>query len=80
LGYTYEDLGDFLIDKGYHVLLSEWEPITRYGIEHKWRAIREYPSKLDNDEAWGNLIAFASKDNLTRMLDSISTRMSARLS
>ncbi len=34
LGYTYENLADYLLGKGYHVLVSEWRPIARYGEQH----------------------------------------------
>jgi len=73
LGYTYNDLGKLLLEKGYNVLLSEWEPIARYGIRHKWRAIKEFPSQLDNDDAWGNFIALKNIENLNRMRDIINS-------
>ena len=61
LGYSYKDLGDYLLQEGYHVYLSEWYPILKYGREHKWKSIRPYPLKLDNPDSWGNLIAFREK-------------------
>ncbi len=57
LGYDYGDLGDFLIEKGYRVLLSEWHPIVRYGVQHRWRSIREYPTSLQSADGWGNFLA-----------------------
>lgn len=72
LGYTHENLGNLLLEKGYHVLISEWEPIAEYGIKHKWRAIRKFPCKLNNDDGWGNFVALNSKDNLNNMLHLIN--------
>ncbi len=57
LGYSYETLADFLVNKGYHVLVSEWRPIVRYGEQHSWRGYFTYPHKLHGEKAWGNLIA-----------------------
>ena len=68
VGYSYEQLGNFLLDKGYHVLISEWEPIIRYGIKQKWHSVKRFPSKLDNDDGWGNFIALNCEENLNKML------------
>jgi len=58
LGYSYADMADYLIERGYAVYLSEWHPIVRYGIRHQWRALSRYPAPLGSPEAWGNLLAF----------------------
>lgn len=58
LGYNHQTLGNFLIDKGYQVLLSEWHPVTTYGTSHRWRALNPYPAPVANTNAWGNFIAF----------------------
>ena len=57
LGYTFRDLGDFLLGQGYAVLMSEWHPIVEYGRTHTWRRVVEYPSLLMDDAGWGNFIA-----------------------
>jgi FkbM family methyltransferase len=57
LGYTYHDLGRFLLDQGYTVFVSEWWPVVEYGRRHRWRALRRYPSELADVAAWGNFIA-----------------------
>lgn len=59
LGYRFEDICDFLRDKGYYVLVSEWYPIVRYGISHRWRRFGIYPCSLSDKNGWGNLIACA---------------------
>ncbi|WP_321413321.1 FkbM family methyltransferase [uncultured Desulfobacter sp.] len=57
LGYNVYNLANFLLDKGYKVMVSEWYPIIKYGGNHKWKKFVEYPSKLDDKKGWGNLIA-----------------------
>jgi FkbM family methyltransferase len=57
LGYLFGDLGDFLTEKGYQVLVSEWRPVVEYGMRHRWRGVRRYPSRLEDPHAWGNFIA-----------------------
>ncbi|MCS7018102.1 MAG: FkbM family methyltransferase [Cytophagales bacterium] len=56
-GYTYTTLGNFLLEKGYVVYLSEWKPIVQYGTQHEWESIRLYPVRLHNAQGWGNFIA-----------------------
>lgn len=57
LGYAWSDLADSLVERGYEVLVSEWFPIERYGIQHRWRRFARYPTALRDPRAWGNLIA-----------------------
>ena len=57
IGHTYTDIGNYLIDHGYDVFMSEWYPIERYGIEHKWRCIKRYPCETEDPVSWGNFIA-----------------------
>ncbi len=58
LGYSYRDLGDYLVEKGYDVYLSEWLPVIRYGQSHKWKSLNRYPCELSDEKGWGNFIAF----------------------
>jgi len=62
LGYTFRDLADYLLERGYQVLVSEWYPITRYGGAHRWRRYVPYPCELVSVSAWGNLIAVRDSD------------------
>ena len=64
LGYDFHQLAQFLVDKGYTVLVSEWHPIVRYGIQHDWRRFIPYPCHLAGPDSWGNLIAFHQAPNL----------------
>jgi FkbM family methyltransferase len=60
VGYDYKVLGDYLLAAGYHVFMSEWYPIIRYGVTHRWRALREYPCEVQDASAWGNFIAVSA--------------------
>jgi FkbM family methyltransferase len=61
LGYGYHDLAGFLVARGYRLIVSEWRPIVRYGVEHRWRRFAEYPRELTEPAAWGNLIAVSDE-------------------
>lgn len=56
LGYTYRDLADFLVARGYSVIVSEWYPIIEYGQRHRWRRMVRWPAQVAA-EGWGNMIA-----------------------
>jgi FkbM family methyltransferase len=58
LGYSWQDMADYLVRLGYSVYVSEWHPIIRYGIRHDWRALHSYPATLLDRASWGNLLAF----------------------
>lgn len=62
LGYTAADMADMLAEKGYTVLVSEWHPIIRYGVQHDWRRLFRWGTRLTPEaQSWGNLIAFRFK-------------------
>ena len=61
LNYIWKDMAEYLVNLGYNVIISEWYPIERYGITHKWRGLKEYPCELDDKNAWGNFICFQDK-------------------
>lgn len=60
LGYGWRDMAEFLTGKGYSVYVSEWHPISRYGVQHDWFGLKRYPCELQSEKAWGNLLAFRS--------------------
>ncbi len=72
LGYDFDILAQYLVDLGYHVLVSEWFPIERYGGRHKWRGASFYPCPLRDRRAWGNLIASQSREVLESIRDRIA--------
>lgn len=57
VGYSYRDLGNYLVAAGYRVMMSEWFPIERYGAQHQWRRAQWFPSEVAVPDAWGNFIA-----------------------
>lgn len=67
VGYDFRTMGDFLVNQGYTVFLSEWHPIVRYGISHQWRRWGRYPTTLVEATAWGNLVAFPAEADLGRV-------------
>ena len=58
LGHTWSDICDYLVERDYTVYVSEWHPIIRYGIRHEWFGLKKYPCALEDEKAWGNLLAF----------------------
>jgi FkbM family methyltransferase len=68
LGYSFEDLADFLVDHGYQVLVSEWHPVVTYGGRHRWRGFARYPTALVDSSSWGNLIATRDGRDFDRLL------------
>lgn len=68
LGYDYKEMADYLVSKGYRVLLSEWKPIVAYGVSHGWRSIKQYPCDLTDERGWGNLVAIKDEESVERML------------
>jgi FkbM family methyltransferase len=56
LGHGAHHIAEFLMDKGYAVVVSEWEPIVEYGQNHHWRRFMPFPAEIPAD-SWGNLIA-----------------------
>ena len=70
LGYTYNEMANFLKEKKYYLLVSEWDPIVEYGQRHKPKKLHEYPCTLINNNAWGNIIAFSNKEFYKLFLES----------
>lgn len=58
LGYDFKQFGDYLLNKGYRVFVSEWYPVVKYGGNHVWRKIHSYPCELEDPKATGNFICF----------------------
>ncbi len=56
LGYTVHDTAQFLADKGYAVVVSQWEPVVEYGRNHTWSQFKHYPADVPGN-CHGNLIA-----------------------
>ena len=75
LGHSWKAIAEYLRDKGYHVYVSEWHPIIRYGISHDWHTIKKYPCVLNDERAWGNLLAFKNDPGLKAMAGIIGSEV-----
>jgi FkbM family methyltransferase len=78
LGHSYNDLCDYLAQRGYTVYLSEWHPIVRYGVAHDWRRVIKYPEPLRTSEAWGNVLAFLEDPGLERVQEAFQAKLTFR--
>jgi FkbM family methyltransferase len=79
LGYDFHELAAFLVDKGYSLTVSEWYPVVKYGVKHRWRRFADYPCDLMDVAAWGNIIAIKDpllSDRLTKVLEGYEKRYS----
>jgi FkbM family methyltransferase len=75
LGYSVADMGDYLVERGYRVIVSEWKPIVRYGEHHDWLCYADFPCALRDSNAWGNLIAIRDRsveEKVLRELEKIT--------
>jgi FkbM family methyltransferase len=80
LGYSADELAEFLEGKGYAVIVSEWHPVIEYGGRHRWRRFTRYlPEKIPSD-SFGNLIAVEPcyLDIFLRACEVAGTRIRAR--
>lgn len=74
LGYSSNDMADFLMDKGYVVLVSEWYPIVEYGKNHRWKRLVEYGGDAIDSEIWGNLIAVSDRAMANLVFERVGNR------
>lgn len=68
--YTFEDMGKYLSKLGYIVLVSEWHPIIKYGVVHKWKQFvifGKHENKID-ENSWGNFICFKTIDEYKKFI------------
>lgn len=57
LGYSFQNLAEFLEEKGYRLLVSEWWPVKAYNVSHDWRRFMQYPCNIEDPKGWGNILA-----------------------
>jgi len=69
LEYSFYDLADYLQARGYYLLISEWYPIKQYGTQHDFRCLKHYPCLLEDENAWGNIIAFRDEPDWSRVYE-----------
>ena len=75
LGYTFKTLAEFLTNLHYHVYVSEWYPIHKYGIRHDWRCLQKYPANLLDPKSWGNLIAFHQTPDQNKIVNILEDQL-----
>lgn len=73
LGYTFDDIALYLLDKEYYLLVSEWDPIEQYGSIHTWKRFIQYPCELLDNDSYGNIIAVKNIELFEKLL-TISTK------
>ena len=79
LGHDWRDQAEFLHQMGYHVLVSEFKPIVKYGGNHHWVGLKEYPCQLDDENAWGNFIAVRDEEAYKRYRKIIRRRYKTKI-
>lgn len=73
--YSVNDLADFLLEKGYKILVSEWHPVIRYGIRHDWKSLSYYNVDHDFSNSWGNIIAFLDSENQNQFIANLKDQV-----
>ncbi len=68
LGYDFHAMAQFLLEKGYQLVISEWYPVKKYGAMHRWKRFTSYPCTLDNPHIWGNIFAVADEKLFQKLL------------
>ena len=78
LNYTWEDMAEFISNKGYKILISEWYPIVQYGTTHKWKCFKEYGAGSTDvaEDAWGNFIAVRDQNIYDILINSFKDKIS----
>ena len=78
LGYRWQDMAQYLVERGYQVVVSEFHPISEYGENHPWVGLKAFPCELNCPDAWGNLIAMKINDSPgSRMRQSLASGATA---
>jgi len=60
-------MADFLVENGYSLIVSEWEPIVSYEGPFCWRQYFPYPEKEPDPNGNGNILAVRTKSDLRRL-------------
>ena len=57
---SWQPIKDYMMSLGFSCMVSEWYPIERYGIAHKWRKLHKDSSSSPKIGSWGNVLGFRS--------------------
>ena len=78
LGYTLNDMCNYLNEKGYQVLVSEWYPVVKRGGPHKWKKFAKFDGQILGEKSWGNIIA-VHDDKMYQKFEKIACSKSMKL-
>jgi len=71
LGYDLNSMCQYLVKKGYKIIVSEWAPIVEYGKKHEWIQLKLYNHAYkQKDNSFGNIIAFRDKSDFQKVASS----------
>ena len=57
-----------MTDRGYHVLISEWNSFDEEGLKvPTWRRFERYPCQLADEWSWGNIIFVLDGEKFERL-------------
>jgi len=73
-GYTSDDLANFLVEKGYQILVSEWHPIIRHDSSHDFLTLRRFEPDTISSSAWGNFLAVHSAEDADALIEHACAR------
>lgn len=65
-----EDISQYLMKKGYQVIVSEWYPQRQYRLQSDWYRLWIYPGSPSSPNAWGQLLAFKEPPTWQHILKS----------
>jgi FkbM family methyltransferase len=72
IGIKINDILEYLSNKNYNFLVSEWFPIQRYGHNHKWKKVHDINDFISVDpNSWGNIIAVKDYQLCVELFDFI---------
>lgn len=71
-GYTTKEMLEHLHDLGYYCIVSEWFPIERYGVRHRWNKFYFSEFNYPKEDVWGNIIAFSDEGERSKFSKSIN--------
>jgi len=60
-------MADFLVEKGYSLIVSEWKSIVSYEGPFSWRRYFPYPGKTPDKNGNGNILAVQSQSDFQRL-------------
>ena len=69
-GHELDAISQYLMEKGYQVVVSEWYPQRQYRFQSDWYRLWIYPGSPSDPNAWGQLLAFKEPPTWQHVLES----------